>query len=1279
MKKRSLFLAFASMFMLASCGSNSEQEKEEVLITSVGVNPTSLELVAGSAPTEVAYRVFGRGEYDKSVSVSTSAQAVATAELVEGQERFKVTPVAVGEAVITVKSKADESKAATLNVTVKENQVKPTKPHVTNLTLDKTAARCKEGDPAIEFTVTLEGEGNFDVGFIINNEHPDLVDVDATEGASGSSFHVTPKAAGTALIDVISKENADIKQQIQVLIDPVIPEPERVVITTEPLRKLIDINEEFNITVKEHTHPVEWSVTQEGNIVELSNQSDDSVTVKTLAYGEAKVTATVRGSEEIVSSDTYIEVVESGEFKGYKAILDGSIEISLVKGEPGRSGVVEHYEATLSDVSAGTRIDFAGITKGGYDLITNGIGPDADDKDGGKRNNLKPTAAGQVDFTVQNDITSEKLYFDIWEDGGCSFWLDGGLSYVEGFFLSVNGIPTAQLVKNDQYVGEGEEYMALGVSLNANDVIALYDGSTDASWMPPLEQGGSSECFTLDKGKTVCLATATYDFYIKLIYQNDTVYVTSSEPIVEPVYTFAINGGSQITLIKCDDDKPEGVNHQYAASVSFTAGDKLTFYRDGVEFNSITVEGGNNNVNSSFEILETFAPEEGHNSIYLKHMSDSSFVLYVAGKTFVAPYKVVGIGGKWDYADGVQMVKKEGSDTEYVAEISVNALDNIKIRSDEDAWFSNWKTDCGEDNAIDNLEAYICGEEGDSKGNLIFRVAGTFKVYFETDPSNAGIYVATESVTSPYTGRINESLSAPFSYHNVELYPEHGGRIEYMIKDADLVTDTKLEILKGDVVQEIEVENGGAKELFDITETSMTYKGEGGTYTFYLKEDLEDPTELTLFIAGDTPTPVSVYNLHLNRSGDTEWVDLAMSQTEDKTTQYEIKNLELGAGDQFVVNLDGTWFNAKNLKGDNNLVNVVGDNIVIKEAGNYDIYCDTNTADGQYGIWIAKSPAPIDNTYSVKLLDNKGDLVSQESLKYKEDTGEYYIDNIALSSSYDIEFYHGDDKLAISPKDSDAENANNCAIKINTTDVLTIVRSAEAAEGKGIFLNPTEGEVWVSGNYVSLSVIIDKDTVENQLTFHKNDVDGSGNAYTEYSFTFEEIEDNKEIHFFKNGLAINAGPEAGEGNNAESAKWQGIFDCCTVKKGGKNLTVYLKVFENGSYSVWVGEAKGEIVTKTYTITCDQTGAFDNCEVFIWAWGDGVDGKFYATYVVAGKYGLSFDVPEGVDHFLVVRCYVGTTQPSWDEKGDAPGRIYNQTADITIDSMTTTYPITFPNW
>ncbi|MBQ0076117.1 MAG: starch-binding protein [Bacteroidales bacterium] len=71
-----------------------------------------------------------------------------------------------------------------------------------------------------------------------------------------------------------------------------------------------------------------------------------------------------------------------------------------------------------------------------------------------------------------------------------------------------------------------EEYMALGVPLKSGDVLALYDADNKASWAVTLDKA-SAAGISISGNQYSCSKAGCYDFYIKLKYQQDQLYVGS--------------------------------------------------------------------------------------------------------------------------------------------------------------------------------------------------------------------------------------------------------------------------------------------------------------------------------------------------------------------------------------------------------------------------------------------------------------------------------------------------------------------------------------------------------------------------------------------------------------------------------------------------------------------------------------------------------------------------------------------------------------------------------
>ncbi len=69
-----------------------------------------------------------------------------------------------------------------------------------------------------------------------------------------------------------------------------------------------------------------------------------------------------------------------------------------------------------------------------------------------------------------------------------------------------------------------QEYMVLGVPVKANDQLQLYDKDNATGWTVTLD-AASTSAITLSGTNYVCSTAGCYDFYIKLKYQADQLYI----------------------------------------------------------------------------------------------------------------------------------------------------------------------------------------------------------------------------------------------------------------------------------------------------------------------------------------------------------------------------------------------------------------------------------------------------------------------------------------------------------------------------------------------------------------------------------------------------------------------------------------------------------------------------------------------------------------------------------------------------------------------------------
>ena len=117
------------------------------------------------------------------------------------------------------------------------------------------------------------------------------------------------------------------------------------------------------------------------------------------------------------------------------------------------------------------------------------------------------------------------------------------------------------------------------------------------------------------------------------------------------------------------------------------------------------------------------------------------------------------------------------------------------------------------------------------------------------------------------------------------------------------------------------------------------------------------------------------------------------------------------------------------------------------------------------------------------------------------------------------------------------------------------------------------------------------------------------------------------------------------------------------------VTFFLEGGANENHNEGAGPVVGQT---TYTVT-NLPGWIqdDGCIIFAWAWGGECgDGEWLSLTFNGNE--ASFEAESEINGFLLARCIAGTTEPNWGEKGNNPGRIYNQTNDITCQSGVYSY-------
>jgi len=137
-------------------------------------------------------------------------------------------------------------------------------------------------------------------------------------------------------------------------------------------------------------------------------------------------------------------------------------------------------------------------------------------------------------------------------------WAFSALSAVQAqYYIRVNGTTDYEAKQFAEKDTEGrDQYLAANVPLKAGDMVAMYNGSNGDVWViSNLDPYGEYKKFTYTAQGYKCSADGCYDFYIKLMFGNDMLYIgkgancEGDDPDNPTTYTVAGNAG----IIKGDE------------------------------------------------------------------------------------------------------------------------------------------------------------------------------------------------------------------------------------------------------------------------------------------------------------------------------------------------------------------------------------------------------------------------------------------------------------------------------------------------------------------------------------------------------------------------------------------------------------------------------------------------------------------------------------------------------------------------------------------------------
>ena len=257
-----------------------------VAVTKIEISKAAISLHPGESET-ISYTVLPENATDKSVSFEVvSGEAVAEVDAT-GSVRAK----AVGDATISVKSNQNGSVYSLVTVHVEEAYIP-----VTNLTVSATEITIVPGGTA-QIVASVEPHNATEPGILFSSTDSDIASVDETGKVTAGEDE------GTAIINVVSKDNDSFAKQVTVKVEKEVIDVESVEIQEDDLA--INIGDKTSYQLHATVLPADasdkslsWS-SNNANVATVN--SEGLVTIKGVA-GEAIITVKSASNESATDS-----------------------------------------------------------------------------------------------------------------------------------------------------------------------------------------------------------------------------------------------------------------------------------------------------------------------------------------------------------------------------------------------------------------------------------------------------------------------------------------------------------------------------------------------------------------------------------------------------------------------------------------------------------------------------------------------------------------------------------------------------------------------------------------------------------------------------------------------------------------------------------------------------------------------------------------------------------------------------------------------------------------
>lgn len=120
--------------------------------------------------------------------------------------------------------------------------------------------------------------------------------------------------------------------------------------------------------------------------------------------------------------------------------------------------------------------------------------------------------------------------------------------------LLINGTTKLEATAvGEKDFNDREQFLVSCVALNQGDKVQLHDFGSGASWMCAIDPYGEYQKFTKNTDHLICNAAGSYDFYIKLKYEDDMLYIGPGQncgnvtpPTPDPNAGYYITGSAEL-------------------------------------------------------------------------------------------------------------------------------------------------------------------------------------------------------------------------------------------------------------------------------------------------------------------------------------------------------------------------------------------------------------------------------------------------------------------------------------------------------------------------------------------------------------------------------------------------------------------------------------------------------------------------------------------------------------------------------------------------------------